>query len=101
MTRLRIEEKEEAGEVIQISSHPRWKRAYPCEQYTLQAARKFLGGGFFRKALLEWSIEELRGTIAHPECGFTDAFDAYSAILRFRLTRGTIPAPVIQLNQAA
>ena len=54
---------------------------------TLKEARRFLGGGFFRKALLEWSLEELQRTISHPEACLTDAGDCYEAILRSRLSR--------------
>lgn len=53
----------------------------------LKEVRKFLGGGFFRKALLEWSIEELKQTINHPESWLMDADLNYTAILRFRLDR--------------
>jgi hypothetical protein len=100
MTRIRIEDKED--NVIQLSSHPQWKRVYPCEQYTLTEAREFLGRNYFNKALCVWSLEELQRTINHPQCGFTDAFDAYSAIQRFRLNRAaTTTAQVIPIREAA
>jgi hypothetical protein len=101
MTQLKILEKEDAGTVIQISSHPRWRRVYELEGYTLLEARKFLGHNFFSKAACAWSIEELQRTVNHPQCGFTDAFDAYSAILRFRLNRLAPAAPIIPLKEAA
>lgn len=91
----------ELAEVIQIQSHPRWHRAYVLEGFPLKEARKVLGSGLFRKALFEWSIEELTATAKHPETSLSDAFDAYHAILRFRLSRQNPDASIIQLKEAA
>lgn len=69
-------------------------------KYSLKQARRFLGSGFFRKALTEWSIEELERTANASDAYMTDAHDAYTAILRFRKAReqiGGTPCPVIRL----
>lgn len=52
-------------------------------KYSLKQARKFLGSGYFRKALMEWSLQELERTFNDPQC-FTEAYDAYLAIYQFR-----------------
>jgi hypothetical protein len=70
----------------------------PLSSYTLKEARKFLGSGYFRKALFEWSLTQLRMTANHPEAYLTDAADAYEAILKFRLQRklGQTPLRLIK-----
>jgi hypothetical protein len=67
----------------------------------LQDARRFLGSGFFRKALFDWSIEELTRTANAGEAWLTDAGEAYTAILNFRLGYSKPIAPVIPLKRAA
>lgn len=67
------------GEVIYVN--------FRKPKYSLQQARQFLGSGYFRKALYEWSIEELESTVNHPEAFLTDAHEAYNAILEYRLEK--------------
>lgn len=67
------------GDLIRVNFRP--------NHYSLRQAREFLGGGFFRKALFDWSLEELERTANAGEACLTDAGDAYSAILRFRQAR--------------
>lgn len=57
------------------------------EIYSLKKAKEFLGPRFWKKALFEWTLEELEQITNHPQAFFTDASDAYEAILIFRKNR--------------
>jgi hypothetical protein len=48
----------------------------------MKEARQYLGSGFFRKALFDWTIDELERTMAGS--WLTDAELAYGAILHWR-----------------
>lgn len=68
--------------------------------YSLQQARKFLGSGYFRKALMEWSLEELQRSANAGEAWLTDAGLAYTAILNFRTkSKITEEKPLAQVLQ--
>lgn len=56
-------------------------------QYSLKQARKFLGSGFFRKALMEMSLEDVERMANASEASLTDAWLAYGAIYRYRKLR--------------
>ena len=67
-------------------------------RYSLKRAREFLGSRFFREALFEWSLDELRATANHPEAWLTEAADAYEVILYFRISRECgKPCPVLRI----
>lgn len=53
---------------------------------TLDEARMFLGHNYFKKALLNCSIEVLEKYANHPEAMMSGAAEAYETILKFRMT---------------
>lgn len=68
---------------------------------TLKEAKTLLGGTYFKKALLEWSIEELERTANHSEACLSGADAAYEAVLRHRLARSADPRPVAPVIKLA
>lgn len=70
-------------------------------KYPLKQAREFLGGGYFRKALMEWSIKELERSSNAGEACLTDAGLAYNAILEFRKRRANLGEPCEVIKIAA
>lgn len=65
------------------------------KQWTLAQAKEFLED--YYDHAMNWSIEELRSTTYDPQAYFTDAHEAYLAILRFRQGLTTPPSPVVNL----
>jgi len=63
--------------------------------YPLRQAAGYLGRVYFRKALFEWTLQELENTAYATMTD--DGVDAYLAVLRFRKQRAATgePCPVI------
>ena len=68
------------------------------KKYTIVESKVFLEE-FYDQAMNVWDLDELRRTANHPECFFTDAHEAYSAILRHRESLINAPCPVVDLAE--